>query len=157
MKLNEKHYLFNQVTLNTELTSPDVVSTVYNCGNAGSLTFNGTYTTQENKIPDGSYLLSGGKWYHMTLNGGTVSKVQGFRTWLEPVNGPSNVNVQFSIDGVIDGDTTNSIEGIENDINSKANNKVYNMNGQLVRNGSTSLEGLPKGVYIVNNKKYIVK
>lgn len=157
MKLNEKHYLINQVTLNTELTSPDVVSTVYNCGNAGDLTFNGTYTTQENKIPDGSYLLSGGKWYHMTLNGEKVAKVQGFRTWLEPVNDPSNVNVQFSIDGVIDGDTTNSIEGIENDINSKANNKVYNMNGQLVRNGSTSLEGLPKGVYIVNNKKYIVK
>lgn len=157
MKLNEKHYLINQVTLNTELTTPDYVSNVYTCGNAGSLTFNGTYTTQENKIPDGSYLLSGGKWYHMTLNGGTVAKVQGFRTWLEPVNGSSNVNVQFSIDGVIDGDTTNSIEGIENDINSKANNKVYNMNGQLVRNGSTSLEGLPKGVYIVNNKKYIVK
>lgn len=157
MKLNEKHYLINQVTLNTELTSSDVVSTVYTCGNAGDLTFNGTYTTQENKIPDGSYLLSGGQWYHMTLNGGKVAKVQGFRTWLEPVNGPSNVNVQFSIDGVIDGDTTNSIEGIENDINSKANNKVYNMNGQLVRNGSTSLEGLPKGVYIVNNKKYIVK
>lgn len=157
MKLNEKHYLFNQVTLKTKLTSPNVVSTVYNCGNAGELTFNGTYTTQENKIPDGSYLLSGGKWYHMTLNGGKVAKVQGFRTWLEPVNGPSNVNVQFSIDGVIDGDTTNSIEGIENDINSKANNKVYNMNGQVVRNSSTSLEGLPKGVYIVNNKKYIVK
>lgn len=157
MELKEKHYLINQVTLNTELTSPDVVSDVYTCGNAGSLTFNGTYTTQTNKIPDGSYLLSGGKWYHMTLNGGTVEKVQGFRTWLEPVNGPSNVNVQFSIDGVIDGDTTNSIEGVENDINSKANNKVYNMNGQLVRNGSTSLEGLPKGVYIVNNKKYIVK
>lgn len=157
MKLNEKHYLINQVTLNTELTRPDVVSTVYNCGNAGDLTFNGTYITQENKIPDGSYLLSGGQWYHMTLNGEKVAKVQGFRTWLEPVNGPSDVNVQFSIDGVIDGDTTNSIEGIENDINSKANNKVYNMNGQLVRNGSTSLEGLPKGVYIVNNKKYIVK
>ena len=157
MKLNEKHYLINQVTLNTGLTTPDVVSTVYTCGNAGDLTFNGTYTTQENKIPDGSYLLSGGQWYHMTLNGGKVAKVQGFRTWLEPVNGPSDVNVQFSIDGVIDGDTTNSIEGIENDINSKANNKVYNMNGQLVRNGSTSLEGLPKGVYIVNNKKYIVK
>ena len=157
MKLNEKHYLINQVTLKTELKSSDVVSPVYTCGNAGDLTFNGTYTTQENKIPDGSFLLSGGKWYHMTLKGGTVAKVQGFRTWLEPVNGPSNVNVQFSIDGVIDGDTTNSIEGIENDINSKANNKVYNMNGQLVRNGSTSLEGLPKGVYIVNNKKYIVK
>lgn len=157
MLLNEKHYLINQVTLDTELTSTDVVTGPYDCKNGGSLTFNGTYTTQSNKIPDGSYLLSGGKWYHMTLNGGTVKTVQGFRTWLEPVAGTANANVQFAIDGVIDGDTTNSIEGIENDVNSKADNKVYNMNGQLVRNGSTSLEGLPKGVYIVNNKKYIVK
>ena len=156
----ERYYTINQVTLDTKVTDATVTGNggnAYDCGKAGDVYFKGTYTTQENKIPDGSYLLSDGKWYHMTLNGGTVKKVQGFRTWLEPVNGPSNVNVQFSIDGVIDGDTTNSIEGIENDINSKANNKVYNMNGQLVRNGSTSLEGLPKGVYIVNNKKYIVK
>lgn len=156
----EPYYTINQVTLDTKVDAETVTGNggnAYDCGNAGDVYFKGTYTTQENKIPDGSFLLSGGKWYHMTLNGGTVAKVQGFRTWLEPVNGPSNVNVQFSIDGVIDGDTTNSIEGIENDINSKANNKVYNMNGQLVRNGSTSLEGLPKGVYIVNNKKYIVK
>lgn len=158
--LTEPYYTINQVTLDTKVDAATVTGNggiAYDCGKAGDVYFKGTYTTQENKIPDGSYLLSDGKWYHMTLNGGTVKKVQGFRTWLEPVNGPSNVNVQFSIDGVIDGDTTNSIEGIENDINSKANNKVYNMNGQLVRNGSTSLEGLPKGVYIVNNKKYIVK
>lgn len=156
----EPYYTINQVTLDTKVDAATVTGNggnAYDCGKAGDVYFKGTYTTQENKIPDGSYLLSDGKWYHMTLNGGTVKKVQGFRTWLEPVNGPSNVNIQFSIDGVIDGDTTNSIEGIENDINSKANNKVYNMNGQLVRNGSTSLEGLPKGVYIVNNKKYIVK
>lgn len=156
----EPYFTINQVTLDTEVDDATVTGNggnAYDCGKAGDVYFKGTYTTQENKIPDGSYLLSDGKWYHMTLNGGKVAKVQGFRTWLEPVNGPSNVNVQFSIDGVIDGDTTNSIEGIENDINSKANNKVYNMNGQLVRNGSTSLEGLPKGVYIVNNKKYIVK
>lgn len=156
----EPYYTINQVTLDTEVDAATVTGNggnAYDCGKAGDVYFKGTYTTQENKIPDGSYLLSDGKWYHMTLNGGTVKKVQGFRTWLEPVNGPSNVNVQFSIDGVIDGDTTNSIEGIENGFNSKADNKVYNMNGQLVRNGSTSLEGLPKGVYIVNNKKYIVK
>ncbi len=156
----EPYYTINQVTLDTEVDDATVTGNggnAYDCGKAGDVYFKGTYTTQENKIPDGSYLLSGGQWYRMTLNGGKVAKVQGFRTWLEPVNGSSNVNVQFSIDGVIDGDTTNSIEGIENDINSKANNKVYNMNGQLVRNGSTSLEGLPKGVYIVNNKKYIVK
>lgn len=34
---------------------------------------------------------------------------------------------------------------------------VVNINGQIVRSGSTSIEGLPKGVYIVNGKKYFVK
>ena len=34
---------------------------------------------------------------------------------------------------------------------------VYSVSGQLVRKGSTSLDGLPKGVYIVNGKKCLVK
>ncbi len=34
---------------------------------------------------------------------------------------------------------------------------VYNINGQVVREGDTSLEGLPKGIYIVNGKKYFVR
>lgn len=37
-------------------------------------------------------------------------------------------------------------------------NVVYNIKGQVVRNdGNISLEGLPKGLYIVNGKKYMVK
>lgn len=36
-------------------------------------------------------------------------------------------------------------------------NVVYNINGQIVREGTTSIEGLPKGLYIVNGKKYMVK
>lgn len=155
------HYLIYQVTLAEEVSAQATGNNgdAYDCGMAGDILFKGTYVKASNLIPDGSYLLSKGQWYHMTLNGGNVASVKGFRTWLEPVSGTatSNENIQFSIDGVIDGDTTNSIEGIENGFNSKADNKVYNMNGQLVRNGSTSLEGLPKGVYIVNNKKYIVK
>lgn len=157
-----KHIEINQVRLENTLESADVATHPYDCKDGGSLTFNGTYTKQENKIPHGSYLLSGGKWFYMNLEGQEtpyVKEVKGFRTWLQPDGSTQgNANIQFSIDGVIDGDVTNAIEGIENDINVNANsNKVYNMNGQLVRNGSTSLEGLPKGVYIVNNKKYIVK
>ena len=34
---------------------------------------------------------------------------------------------------------------------------VVSINGQVVRRGSTSLEGLPKGIYIINGKKYYVK
>lgn len=153
----EPYYTITQVTL-AEAVEATVTSTAYDCGNAGSMYFKGTYTkqTKAGEAPKaGSYLLSDGKWYHMKVD---VNSVKGFRTWLEPAgNSSSNVNMQFSIDGVIDGDTTNSIEGIENGFNSKTDNKVYNMNGQVVRNSSTSLEGLPKGVYIVNNKKYIVK
>ncbi len=36
-------------------------------------------------------------------------------------------------------------------------NVVFNVNGQVVRNNTTSVEGLPKGMYIVNGKKYMVK
>lgn len=153
----EPYYTITRVTL-AEAVEATVTGTAYDCGNAGSMYFKGTYTkqTKAGEAPKaGSYLLSDGKWYHMKVD---VNSVKGFRTWLEPAgNSSSNVNMQFSIDGVIDGDTTNSIEGIENGFNSKTDNKVYNMNGQVVRNSSTSLEGLPKGVYIVNNKKYIVK
>ena len=34
---------------------------------------------------------------------------------------------------------------------------VYNLSGMKVRSGVNSLEGLPKGIYIVNGKKYVVK
>lgn len=36
-------------------------------------------------------------------------------------------------------------------------NVVFSVNGQVVRNNSTSVEGLPAGLYIVNGKKYMVK
>ena len=85
-----------------------------------------------------------------------VNSVKGFRTWLESKTG-TNANVVFSVDGVVDGGETNAIEGVVTASKANADNKVYNMNGQVVRNNSASLEGLPKGVYIVNNKKYIVK
>ena len=34
---------------------------------------------------------------------------------------------------------------------------VYTLTGSKVRHAATSLDGLPKGVYIVNGKKVIVK
>ena len=34
---------------------------------------------------------------------------------------------------------------------------VYNLQGQKVRSGVSSLAGLPKGVYIINGSKVVVK
>ena len=36
-------------------------------------------------------------------------------------------------------------------------NNVYSINGQLVRRNAGTLDNLPKGIYIVNGKKHIVK
>ncbi len=36
-------------------------------------------------------------------------------------------------------------------------NVVFNIKGQVIREGSDSVDGLPKGLYIVNGKKYMVK
>lgn len=46
------------------------------------------------------------------------------------------------------------------DVNSDAHNKdgrVYNINGQVVMENASSLSNLPKGIYIINGKKYIAK
>ena len=59
--------------------------------------------------------------------------------------------------------STTSIENTETEnnntstISAKFADKVFNINGQLVRTDSNSLDNLAKGMYIVNGKKYIVR
>ena len=50
-------------------------------------------------------------------------------------------------------------EALEKDKSTKIvhMNVVYNIKGQIVRSDSGSVEGLPKGIYIVNGKKYMIK
>ena len=71
--------------------------------------------------------------------------MKGFRAYF---NVPLNVSAA-AININIDGETTgiNSIE-----TNATVNGKVYNLNGQYVGN---SLNGLKKGIYVVNGKKVI--
>ena len=54
----------------------------------------------------------------------------------------------------MNGDAT-AIDGIEAE--QQHNTNIYNLNGQLVRQGATSTEGLPSGLYIVGGKKVVVK
>ena len=53
-----------------------------------------------------------------------------------------------------DGNETTAIEQLENGAIQFTSGKVFNMAGQYV---GDSLSGLPKGMYIVNGKKYVVK
>ena len=125
--------------------------------------FVGTYVKcfdTNNQIPANSYVLNGnnqggtaGLWYYRTVK----TKTKGFRGWLQSANGHASKGFECEINGVVDqvnGDAT-AIEGIEAEQQHNAN--IYNLNGQLVRQGATSTEGLPSGLYIVGGKKVVVK
>lgn len=130
--------------------------------NAPQVQFVGTYVKcfDNDRIPVNSYVLNGnnvggtqGLWYYRTVE----TKTKGFRGWLETIGDRRSKGIQYEIEGVVDqvnGDVT-AIDGIEAEQQHSGN--IYNLNGQLVRQGATSTEGLPSGLYIVGGKKVVVK
>ena len=85
--------------------------------------------------------------------------LKAFRCWFELTgNKTSGNSVSLMIDGVEDSAT--SIDDIHTDADHTSYKRgvegVFNMNGQMVRRDN-SLEGLPKGMYVVNGKKVIIK
>ena len=84
------------------------------------------------------------------------------RAWLSSPSGPVGAKAleiafdNFDENTVIDG-IEFIIDGVSENENSFDSTSVYGVNGQIIRKNSTSLEGLPKGIYIVNGKKYVVK
>ena len=83
--------------------------------------------------------------------------LKAFRCWFE-LSSTSASSVSLMIDGVEDSAT--SIDDIHGSSNSTSYKRgiegVFNMHGQMVRRDN-SLEGLPKGMYVVNGKKIIIK
>lgn len=133
--------------------------------------FEGTFGQKE--IPAGSYVVYGiGSNSEAPDETGirllsSASTINGLRSYLRPnTEGTSDVQgvkriVGTNFSNVIDDSKWNDANVI-NDLmaemgffNQKEN--VYSITGQLVRQNSTSLVGLPKGIYIVNGKKYFVK
>lgn len=101
-------------------------------------------------VPAGSYVMSGGKMYHIPQ---PWDGLLGTCWYITDLTTSSNSKV-MAIEG--EGGTTD-INGIVTEVpGDKTMEGVYNINGQKVADG-TSLEGLPKGIYIVNGKKHVVK
>ena len=106
----------------------------------------------------GCYFFHEGK---MVYAGDKVRGLRGFSVWFKPVETPAfgTATSKFILDGI---DYTTDVERIlateDSSIDSKfAKLGVFNLNGQLVRSGSTDVSGLPSGIYIVNGKKVLVK
>lgn len=106
----------------------------------------------------GCYFFHEGK---MVYAGDKVRGLRGFSVWFRPYKNPTSgaATSKFILDGI---DYTTDVERImateDSSIDSKfAKLGVFNLNGQLVRSGSTDVSGLPSGIYIVNGKKVFVK
>ena len=113
---------------------------------------------------NGNYFMYKGKLIqvpHGNMNDGKPYSygLKAFRCWFElPSDTPVGGSLSLMIDGVEDSAT--SIDDIHGSSNSTSYKRgiegVFNMHGQMVRRDN-SLEGLPKGMYVVNGKKVIIK
>lgn len=101
----------------------------------------------------GSYFFDKGNMYHSKDR---ARGLRGFSCWFKMAPGAQKT-LKFTLDGVSQG--TTGIEDILADYEqpvSRFANGIYNLNGQLVKQGN-STAGLPSGMYIVNGKKCIVR
>ena len=125
----------------------------YDNGNiiSGRDDLNGDYFMYKGKliqVPSGN--MDNGKPYSYGL--------KAFRCWFELDNSSTAKSISLLIDGVED--STTGIDDIHGSTDCTSYKRgiegVFNMNGQMVRR-SCSLEGLPKGMYVVNGKKIIIR
>lgn len=122
-----------------------------------------TISDKNNPIISGRDNLQYCYFFHegkMVYAGENVRGLRGFSVWFKPYKQTSGAATsKFILDGI---DYTTDVERImateDSSIDSKfAKLGVFNLNGQLVRSGSTDVSGLPSGIYIVNGKKVFVK
>ena len=155
------YYTINQVTFNAELTESRKEDKLWDgaTSDGGQMRMVGTYvaltkTDNGNPIPANSYVLSGGKWMFATKG---VNSVQGLRGWIETGIGNTSKSLIFNIDGVDEEEVSTGIDGLF--VNGAETNTsisktgVYSLSGQKISDNTN----LPKGIYIVNGRKMIVK
>lgn len=121
----------------------------------------GVYKFTDHNIIDGrddlkgSYFFDKGNLYYSEKR---VRGLRGFSCWFKPVAPSSSANkLNLYIDGVANGTTgIDEVAFGDEEPTGKAAKGIYNMNGQLVSNGSDTTN-LPAGMYIVNGKKCVVR
>ena len=148
------YYLIYGVSLTKATTGEFKEDAKHSTTVDGQLQFCGTQVKRETKyVPRYSYVLGAkdGKWHYLT----EPHSILGFRCWIATGSAGLAKQMTFSINGVVD-NTTGINQTIVDDQRPQ-NADIYTINGQLVRAGSSSIEGLPKGIYIVNGKKLVVR
>lgn len=162
-KLNEYVNTTNWESKTTSLP-PAAIHGTMTCKGTMAKTYDNGKIIQGRDDLNGDYFMYKGKLIqvpHGNMNDGKPYSygLKAFRCWFEL---PSDTHVGGSLSLMIDGveDSATSIDDIHGSSNSTSYKRgiegVFNMHGQMVRRDN-SLEGLPKGMYVVNGKKVIIK
>lgn len=119
----------------------------------------GTVGASEGRITPNDYFFQQDDKGAMKLYRYEANKkygIRGFSGWFHKIANDASVK-EFSI-GLFSANDTTPIEMIKNEeLNGGMAGNVYSMSGVLMKANATDLDNLPKGIYIVNGKKYIVK
>lgn len=109
--------------------------------------FVGTLSATDLKT-DGTELFLGGTGDILMKPSATDYTLSGGKAYFQVPSKDAGTNAKINIDGV----ETSAIEALHSDFKSINDNKVYNLNGQMI---GTNLDNLPRGIYILNGKKII--
>lgn len=171
-KDNDKtdHSVINNGIITTRATFGEADSPIFTVGTDGTtytdgkmqpnaLVFKGTFSKAD--LPVGSYVIT---------KSGTLANVSQTGLWINPYRAYIHFNqttsgakaiklASMGFAGIDDmeGETTSIEDLLFNDGIMTRPADVFNVNGQKVRSKAENLYGLPKGVYIVNGKKYVNK
>lgn len=120
----------------------------------------GTVGDSQGKITTNDYFFQQSKNGTMKLypytNGKTYG-IRGFSGWFHKKDNSYSKASELSL-GLFDDNCTTPIETVKvDDLNRDTSGKVYSISGVLVKNNAADLNNLPKGIYVVNGKKYVVK
>lgn len=120
----------------------------------------GTVGESEGRITTDDYFFQQSQNGTMKLYPYTANKkygIRGFSGWFHK-NDKSTSNAHELSLSLFDDSSTTPIETVkEDDLNRDNSGKVYSISGVLMKNNAADLNNLPKGVYVVNGKKYVVK
>lgn len=88
---------------------------------------------------------------------GNTYGIRGFSGWFHKTEKSNSKASELSLSLFDDGSTT-PIETVKvDDLNRDTSGKVYSISGVLMKNNAADLNNLPKGIYVVNGRKYVVK
>lgn len=113
------------------------------------ITFVGNYTTGKT-LQKNSFFISNNMFYRASGQ----EKMKAYRATFQvpsTMSGAKTMNTVF----VGEGGSVTAIDDVQ--VSPQASFDVYHINGMLVKKNAIDLNGLDKGIYIINGKKYVVK